>query len=184
MMYLIDHSFGGASLLTSLITIIYNAIIFILPAYIANATPTIFGGGTPLDLGKKLPDGRRIFGDHKTIRGLISGIICGTLTGILIPFLDSNISLYQSIIRACLLSIGTHIGDLFGSFIKRRLDLKPGQGAPVLDQLGFLVFALLITYPFYPIGIYEIFFLIILTAIAHPTTNLIAYILGIKDRPY
>jgi len=163
---------------------ITHAIIYILPAYVSNATPTIFGGGKPIDLGKNFFDGKRIFGDHKTIRGLISGILFGILTGILLFLMGLESDFYISLNRAFLLSIGTHIGDLFGSFIKRRIDLEPGAGAPILDQLGFLIFALLLTYPVYPLDMGSIIFLVILTLILHPLTNFIAYILKLKEKPY
>ena len=52
------------------IVVIYP-LLYILPAYVANGAPVIFGGGTPLDFGRKL-GGKPIFGNHKTIRGLIS----------------------------------------------------------------------------------------------------------------
>jgi CDP-diglyceride synthetase len=35
---------------------------FILPAYAANASPVVFGGGKPIDGGRKFFDGRPIFG--------------------------------------------------------------------------------------------------------------------------
>jgi len=38
-------------------------IIFILPAYFANSSPVILGGGAPIDLGRKAWDKKRIFGD-------------------------------------------------------------------------------------------------------------------------
>jgi len=39
-----------------------EAIWFFLPAYFANATPVVLGGGTPIDLGRNFLDGRRILG--------------------------------------------------------------------------------------------------------------------------
>ena len=56
-----------------LYTVIIYPIIFILPAYAANGAPVIFGCGIPIDLNKKFR-GKPIFGKHKTIKGLISGI--------------------------------------------------------------------------------------------------------------
>ena len=53
-----------------------------LPAWIANATPVLGGGGKPIDGGRFYSDGRRILGDGKTIRGFIVGIIFGLLTGL------------------------------------------------------------------------------------------------------
>ena len=51
-----------------------------LPAWIANATPVIFGGGRPIDGGRFMRDGHRILGDGKTIRGFIVGVFFGILT--------------------------------------------------------------------------------------------------------
>ncbi len=48
-----------------------------LPAYIANATPVILGGGGSLDRGRNWVDGKPVFGDHKTIRGTLSGLAAG-----------------------------------------------------------------------------------------------------------
>src|SRR4030042_473156 len=42
--------------------LIVNALLFIFPAYCANAIPVIAGGGLPIDFGKKLGDGQPIFG--------------------------------------------------------------------------------------------------------------------------
>lgn len=171
------------TVLNTIIELIYKSLIYILPAYIANASPTILGGGKPIDLGKKFIDGKRIFGDHKTIRGLIAGITTGTLTGPLLYLLGAETNLLNSFLRALLLSIGTHIGDLTGSFIKRRINLKPGESAPILDQLSFLVFALVLSTPLYPIDITMITTLIVITLILHPITNLIAYKAKIQETP-
>jgi len=40
--------------------IIGQAIWLMLPAYTANPMAVVFGGGTPIDLGKKWIDGKRI----------------------------------------------------------------------------------------------------------------------------
>src|SRR5690606_8901396 len=51
----------------------------------ANAAPVVLSKlmrertGTPLDFGCVLPDGERLFGDHKTWRGLFFGIVASTL---------------------------------------------------------------------------------------------------------
>ena len=52
-----------------------SAFWYILPAYLANATPVLLGGGKPLDLGLKWLDGERLFGDHKTFRGFFRWFI-------------------------------------------------------------------------------------------------------------
>ena len=159
-------------------TVIYS-IIYILPAFIANGAPVIFKGKKPLDFNKTLFK-KRIFGDHKTIRGTFSGLFAGILTGIIESFFIPEL-----LLPSIFLSIGAISGDLIGSFIKRRFDIKPGKSIPILDQFGFVIFALLFALPFdhFPnlIGIILIF---ILTGILHPLTNFIAYKLRLKSVPW
>ena len=66
---------------------VYEALYFIFPAYCANAAPVIFGGGTPIDRGRKLRDGHPLFGTSKTFRGFFAGLIIGTFVG----FVEGNI---------------------------------------------------------------------------------------------
>jgi CDP-2,3-bis-(O-geranylgeranyl)-sn-glycerol synthase len=54
-----------------------------LPAYIPNPSAALFGGGRPIDFGRRLKDGYRIFGDGKTYRGLVIGTLCGILIGLI-----------------------------------------------------------------------------------------------------
>ena len=58
------------------------ALWFIFPAYCANAAPVIFGGGKPMDFGKKFFDGKPFLGAHKTFRGFLAGTIVGPPTSI------------------------------------------------------------------------------------------------------
>ncbi|MFH1470329.1 MAG: CDP-archaeol synthase, partial [Candidatus Micrarchaeota archaeon] len=46
-----------------------EVIILVLPAYVANASPVILGGGTPVDFGRLFYDKKRILGDGKTWKG-------------------------------------------------------------------------------------------------------------------
>ncbi|MHA1149283.1 MAG: CDP-archaeol synthase [Promethearchaeota archaeon] len=55
------------------IDILIFSLLFIAPAYLTNAGMVFTGGGKPIDGGKILKDGRRLFGDHKTWNGLIKG---------------------------------------------------------------------------------------------------------------
>ena len=83
-------------------------LIFILPAYIANSTPVIFGGGTPMDFGRKAWDRKRCLGDGKTWRGFIAGIAMGTLAGAAIAgLLGNNFYVWLGF----LLSFGALAGD-------------------------------------------------------------------------
>ncbi|MEM3556107.1 MAG: CDP-2,3-bis-(O-geranylgeranyl)-sn-glycerol synthase [Candidatus Micrarchaeia archaeon] len=167
-------------------------LLFILPAYVANAAPVLFGGGLPVDFGKKFIDGERILGDGKTWRGLLAGLSFGSITGILEQLLCSHSVLSSNLCLNFLplgftLSLGAMLGDIVGSFIKRRMRIRRGQPSLILDQLTFLLFALLLSLPILPDGfitVEAIVFLVILTYFLHVLTNIIANKLGLKKVPW
>ncbi|MCL4365559.1 MAG: CDP-2,3-bis-(O-geranylgeranyl)-sn-glycerol synthase [Candidatus Marsarchaeota archaeon] len=165
--------------------IVIYPIIFILPAYVANGAPVIFGGGTPLDFNRKCR-GRSIFGKHKTVRGLASGIASGVMVGFAMSlFPGFGFMLGVGILE----SFGTHFGDLLGSFIKRQRGVQEGKRSLFMDQYLFLVFAIAFAAPLalpqglMP-GISGIAFLVVLTGIMHPLTNIGAYLLKLKKVPW
>jgi CDP-2,3-bis-(O-geranylgeranyl)-sn-glycerol synthase len=168
--------------LTGLIDTITSAIWFILPAYLANAAPVVLGGGPPLDGGKKFLDGRRILGEGKTARGFVGGLIVGTAMGLLQGI--ARAPLREYLLLGFLLALGAMLGDLASSFVKRRLGIERGEAAPGLDQLGFVVAALILASPVKIPPWQEIAALLIITPPIHLATNFIGYELGLKGRPY
>lgn len=171
-----------------------------LPAWIANATPVLGGGGRPIDGGHVFRDGRRLLGKGKTIRGFLVGIVFGTLTGIaqflaapyLRPLLQMFVTvtsemdyvLFMQVPVAILMSCGALTGDLVGSFIKRRVNIKSGDPSPVMDQLGFIIMALLFTAPIFIPSPVFVTILIITTFFVHWLSNVLGYFLGLKNHPW
>jgi len=146
-----------------------------LPAYIANATPVLLGGGPPIDGGRTWVDDQPLFGDHKTVRGTFSGIIVGIAVGIL----------QMQPLRGVLLSVGAIGGDIVVSFIKRRIKLKPGAMFPIADQMGFIVFAVLLVSLVQPSPTWErAVAILIATLPIHYLTNVIAWALKLKRNPW
>jgi len=165
----------------SLLGLIGDAVWFILPAYVANASPVVLGGGRPIEGGRRLADGRPIFGPGKTVRGFLGGLLAGTVVGgIQAAVSGSSILLFVGF----LLSLGALCGDLLGSFIKRRMGLERGRPAPPLDQLGFLLFAVLFALPARAPSLEIFLILLAITPAVHLAANCLAYIAGLKDRPY
>lgn len=154
-----------------------SALLFIFPAYCANAAPVIFGGGFPIDGGKTFLDGKPIFGSHKTLRGFSSGLVVGTLVG----FVQGTL-FQHNLLLGFALSVGALAGDLLGSFCKRRLDLPPGSTLPIVDQLDFILGALLFSLPFSPPSLPMVLIIVIITPPIHLLTNFLAYLLGVKKR--
>jgi len=174
-------------------TLVYEiayALYFILPAYAANSAPVAFGGGRAIDAGKKLSDGKPIFGSHKTVRGFLAGLIAGTLTsvvqsaaleynllpGFLLPFQFSTL-------LGFIISLGALIGDLIHSFVKRRFGIPEGSPLPIADQLDFVLGALFFYFIFpksQSPSLLTIAIIFLVTLPLHLLTNFIAYELGLK----
>ncbi len=167
---------------------LFYIILFLLPAFFANAVPVIFGGGPPIDLGNNFFDGKRIFGDGKTYKGFFSGVLFGILIGLIEFFLFNDIFLLLIAVGS---SLGTMIGDLFGSFIKRRIGLDRGKPSLVLDQLMFIIFALIFSYTYiisskYSVllSIPSILLILLITFFMHKFSNIIANKMGLKKVPW
>jgi CDP-2,3-bis-(O-geranylgeranyl)-sn-glycerol synthase len=154
-----------------------SALSIIVPAYCTNGAPVIFGGGIPIDFGKNFPDGKRIFGDHKTIRGFLSGLVVGAIVGSFGYYLFSK-NLFAI---AMLASAGALFGDLAGAFLKRRLGIKPGGALPAVDQLDFVFGALLFVSPFYKLSWGAVAIMLFVTPPIHFLTNIVAYRLRFKS---
>lgn len=168
---------------------------FILPAYFSNGAGLLFGGGLPVDFGKSDSKGVRWIGDGVTWKGLIGGTLIGIITGIIqglvAPYIISNFGQYittpiitnvpEGIIIGFLLGFGALLGDALGSFLKRRLGIGRGKPAPILDQLDFLIVALILVSLVVKLDLMFIVMAIILTLIIHLLANTGAYLLGLKD---
>ncbi len=128
-----------------------------------------------MDGGRNFLDGRPIFGSHKTLRGLLAGIIAGSLVGLGESFVDPRLAL-----AGFAISLGAVSGDLLGAFVKRRLSVKPGGPLPILDQLDFVLGGLLLSFPFLPMSLVSVLIVVLVTPPIHLGTNLGAYLLGIK----
>lgn len=188
-----------ASVISVLILSAY-VIYFMLPAYLANVSALVFGGGKPLDLGQNFSDGRRIIGNGVTWRGTIIGTLIGTFIGIIqgsVAAYYGNIfnlipgvtiipgpiptSILQGAIIGLFLGGGALIGDAAGSFVKRRIGIERGKPAPLLDQLDFVVGALIFASLIVSIPINMIILILIISIVLHLLTNMIAYLIGMKD---
>ncbi len=166
-----------------------GAVIYVLPAYVANGAPVVlvraFDRPRPLDMGRNFLDGRRILGDGKTFEGLVGGLLSGTVTGLLVSLLLPGT--FRSPLEPLALSSGAMLGDVLGSFAKRRIGIARGGPLPVIDQVGFLAVALLLAWSLFgPKGWPEAITvsLFLLTALLHLGTNAGAYLLGLKERWY
>ena len=61
-----------------------------IPAYLPNSMAVIFGGGTPMDFGKVMKDGRRVLGKGKTWGGFFGGGMSGFVIGFIQILMEGN----------------------------------------------------------------------------------------------
>ncbi len=178
------------------------ALWFLLPAAVANATP-VFAAAlpilkqfeAPLDFGKSL-GGHRIFGSHKTWRGLISGILVATLVLWLqqwivisyphfLPFLPNNIdySTLPTLLLGPLFGIGARGGDAIESFFKRKNDIKSGHSWLPFDQLDYVVGSVAISLFFVILTPWQYVWIFVVWFLLHLIASYLGYRLGLKDEP-
>jgi CDP-2,3-bis-(O-geranylgeranyl)-sn-glycerol synthase len=165
-----------------------------LPAYLPNPVAVLFGGGTPIDLGRNFSDGKRVFGDGKTFRGLFMGILAGIGIGLVQVWISGTYGLEylprHTYLSITLLAIGALLGDLCKSFFKRRFGKERGAKWPIADQYDLVAGALLLVLVVDPGWLFAnmtlvVFILIlILTPILHRAVNIIGYRFRVKEVPW
>jgi CDP-2,3-bis-(O-geranylgeranyl)-sn-glycerol synthase len=107
---------------------------------LANGTPIvakkIFGlrFARPLDGGIIFFDRRPLFGHSKTIRGITASILVTTASA---PFIGLHLT------NGAVVASAAMAGDLFSSFMKRRLNFAPSSQALGLDQIPESLFPML-----------------------------------------
>jgi len=159
--------------------LVVEAFKFIFPAYCANAAPVLAGGGLPMDFGKNFVDGRRVFGQNKTFRGFFFGLIIGVFVG-LVEYAVFGYPLLFSFLSP----LGALFGDLTGAFLKRRLNIAPGGLLPIVDQVDFVVGAVLFSLPLGIVSWELAVTVMLVTPPIHLLTNFVAYKLKLKSNPW
>ncbi len=168
-----------------------SALWLLIPCYFANMAP-VFGARL---FGKKRVISKRLFGENKTWNGYALGVFAGVLGALLQGVLYSRFEFFRSIslidyssinlvYLGYYLGFAAMFGDLFKSFIKRRLKIKPGERFVPFDQIDFVVFAFVfISFIDFPswnvilVGVLATFFL-------HIIVNHIGYFLKLRKNKW
>ena len=191
-----------------------------LPGFLVNTFAMMWGKWLPktgygpwtIDGGRNAWDGNRLFGDGKTWNGLIGGSLTSGLLMVLMastvqegqacgifvdPLLDHDPSMSRGLwamIVGTLLGFFSLLGDITGSFFKRRRGLKRegdiSSKAPLLDTLPFAMMVFLLGWLLLP-GIHgssdllaPIAVMLVATPVLHRSFNMLGYAIGWKDVPY
>jgi hypothetical protein len=148
---------------------------------VANSAPVIATriiGRTaawPVDFGGAFPDGRRIFGASKTIRGVAIALV---VTACAAPLLDLPWHSGAAIAAASM------AGDLLSSFIKRRLGMAPSSRATGLDQFPESLFGALAARLALPLTLADLMVTTLAFFLGQLVFSRLFYAIGLRDEPY
>ena len=167
---------------------IIESLYFFLPGYIANMAPILLRwipfGGKPIH--------EKLFGSHKTWRGLMAAILVGGLVFLLqkalynIGFQSWALIDYADFpgYFGFLQGAGVILGDLVKSFYKRKQGIKSGDPWWGWDQVDFVIGGLLLGFLVYVPPAGTVLLLMIVSPILHLLANNIGYLLKIKKNKF
>ncbi len=166
-------------------SLILQSLYFFLPAYLANMAPVLVGK-VPV-LGS--PISKKIFGAHKTWRGLvIAPIVGGVVFWLQKLFVVESLWLIDyadySILLGVLLGLGAILGDLLKSYYKRKAGIKSGKPWWGFDQLDFVIGAIVFSWFIYVPKAEVVLVLLIVSPVLHMLFNLIGYYLKFNKKMF
>ena len=148
---------------------------------LANGAPVIakkvFGRhfARPLDAGISFFDCRPLFGKSKTTRGILVSILITTTAAPLVGLKPEIGSL---------LAGTAMVGDLFSSFVKRRLNFPPSSRALGLDQVPESLFPLLACQYALGLTVADISLTVTVFFVGEIILSRLLYKAHLRDEPY
>jgi CDP-2,3-bis-(O-geranylgeranyl)-sn-glycerol synthase len=129
----------------------------------------------PLDGGVEFVDGRPLFGKSKTIRGIVLAILLSALAA---PALGLSWQI------GAVIGSTAMAGDLFSSYLKRRLNLPASSRATGLDQIPESLFPLLVCRSALVLSTLDIAIGVAVFFLGEVALSRLLYQAHIRDRPY
>jgi CDP-2,3-bis-(O-geranylgeranyl)-sn-glycerol synthase len=153
----------------------------VLPGGVANMVPPFAARwwprwSRPMDGGAKMW-GKRVLGDHKTIRGMVSGTIVAQLVYMLVPKYYPHLPWYFGFI----LGVGALGGDAIKSFFKRQAGVESGKSWFPWDQIDWIVGIIVMTSFWQIFSLMEIVVLITVGLGLHLLFKIIGYYLNVNE---
>jgi CDP-archaeol synthase len=129
----------------------------------------------PLDLNRKFVDGKPLFGASKTIRGVLIAIV---VTAAFAPLLGLRFEI------GLLAGATAMAGDLFSSFVKRRLSLPSSSRATGLDQIPESLFPLLACRAALDLSALDILLACAIFFVGERLLSRLLFMIHLRDEPY
>ncbi|MGD9540847.1 CDP-archaeol synthase [Methylocystis sp.] len=129
----------------------------------------------PIDGGLTLGDGQPLFGKSKTIRGVVLALFVTTMFAPLVRL---------ELFSGAIISAAAMTGDLFSSFLKRRLKFPPSSMAIGLDQIPEALLPALVARCMLSLTLFDIAAIVFAFLIAELLFSRLFFALKIRDQPY
>jgi CDP-diglyceride synthetase len=136
----------------------------------------------PMDGGKKLKDGKRIFGDNKTWKGFFGMIVLTALAAVVFW----RHAFTYSFLRGAWLGFAYVLFELPNSFIKRRLNKQPGTNGGAVqtffDQADSVIGCMICLPLIYPLTLTEAMGIFVVATGTHYVFNILLYYMRLKNQ--
>jgi CDP-archaeol synthase len=148
---------------------------------VANGSPVVakklLGGafGRPIDGGALFADDQPVFGPSKTIRGVVVSVLATSISAGLIGLGWEVGTVIATFAMA---------GDLFSSFVKRRLHLAPSSMALGLDHIPESLFPLLASRLLLPLSTLDIVAGVTIFVAGALILSPLLFKLNLRDEPH
>jgi len=159
---------------------ILQLLYMMLPAYLANMAPPFvrYWRGWNRPISRKWP------GEHKTVMGFCSGLIIAVAVTFLQSKLDWRGGLLpysRWLVLGLAFGFGAMAGDSLKSLLKRSRGIPPGHSWVPMDQLDFVVGALVLVSPWTSLGWPDVAWILAISFVGDVAINHLAYWRGIRD---
>jgi len=182
---------------------IFFALWVYFPAAIGNMTPILVAKSSwkplrnwtaPMDFGKTFR-GHRIFGTHKTWRGLLTGMVVSTIILAVQQVIFRHTPAMQNLLHGFdfghlptliagpLFGLGALGGDAIKSFFKRQRNTPPGESWFPFDQIDLPLGALVFTWPLIHPRLSVAIAAVLLGLAAQLISSYLGYLMHLKDKP-
>jgi len=161
----------------------------------------------PIDGGICIWDGRRLFGDNKTWKGFVGmmlggavltilwGLICDTnayLTAHNYIYATRENTIMYNAVMGVMLGFAYALFELPNSFIKRRMDIKPGKTTDgfkkvffiFMDQADSIFGCVLVVCFVYTMSIQFYFTYVLVGALTHIVLNMLLYLVKLRKNMF
>jgi CDP-2,3-bis-(O-geranylgeranyl)-sn-glycerol synthase len=179
---------------------IFFSLWFFAPAGVANLAAFASGKikffrkyNFPVDCYLKFR-GKRLLGNHKTVRGFVAAILAGIIvcalevaaystSFVIRELVPIDYYTVDPVILGALLGFGALFGDSVKSFFKRQKGLQPGRSWFPFDQVDYIVGGIIFSLFYLQLLLYYYLLICFVWFLIHPLVTFIGFLLKLRRKP-